>query len=106
MAATTCEIVSLCLLLVDPGVTLHHPTSIYCDNQSVIQIARNSVFHERTKHIDIECHVIRHRLQFVTIALSYLLSSFQIVDFFTKTHSTSHFRFLTDKLSMFIDIAS
>ena len=106
MATTTCEIVWFRWLLADLGVTLHHPTPLYCDNQSSIQIARNSVFHERTKHIEIDCHYTRHHLQLGTITLPYVPSSLQIVDLFTKAHSTSRFRFLVDKLSMLIVVAS
>ncbi|XP_042426160.1 uncharacterized mitochondrial protein AtMg00810-like [Zingiber officinale] len=54
MATATCEIVWLRWLLADIGVFLQKPTALHCDNQSVIQIARNTVFHERTKHIEID----------------------------------------------------
>jgi hypothetical protein len=43
MTSTTKKIV---WLLADMGVSLSYPTSMYCDNQSSIQIAHNSVFHE------------------------------------------------------------
>jgi hypothetical protein len=55
MTSTTKEIVWLRCLLADMGVFLSHPTPMYCDNQSSIQIAHNSVFHEQTKHIEIDC---------------------------------------------------
>jgi hypothetical protein len=45
MTSTTKEIVWLRWLLVDMGVSFSHPTPMYCDNQSSIQIAHNSVFH-------------------------------------------------------------
>ena len=44
-------------------VLFSHPTPIYCENQSSIQIAHNSVFHERTKHIEIDCHLTRYHLK-------------------------------------------
>ncbi|CAJ2639186.1 unnamed protein product [Trifolium pratense] len=100
MASTTTEIVWLCWLLFDMGVTLSEPTPMYCDNKSAIQIAHNSVFHERTKHIEIDCHFTRHHLQHGTITLPFITSSLQIADLFTKTHSIKRFRFLIDKLSM------
>ena len=106
MAATTCEIVWLRLLLAGLGVTLHHPTPLYCDNQSAIQIVCNSVFHEQTKHIEIDFHYTRHHMQLATITLPFVPSSLQIADLFTKAHSTSRFRFLVYKLSILIVVAS
>ena len=49
MASTTAEIIWLRWLLSDMGIYLPKPTLMYCDNKSAIQIAHNSVFHERTK---------------------------------------------------------
>jgi hypothetical protein len=46
MASTTKEIVWLRWLLADTGVSFSHPTFIYCDNQSSIQIVHNLIFHE------------------------------------------------------------
>jgi len=46
MTSTIKEIVWLRWLLADMGVSLSHPTLMYCDNQSSIQIAHNSIFHE------------------------------------------------------------
>ncbi|KAK2370481.1 hypothetical protein QL285_083530 [Trifolium repens] len=56
LASTTTEIVWLRWLLSDMGCPLTEPTPMYYDNKSAIQIAHNSVFHERTNHIEIDCH--------------------------------------------------
>ncbi|KAJ0965657.1 hypothetical protein J5N97_026795 [Dioscorea zingiberensis] len=100
MASTTAEIIWLRWLLADMGVFLSDPTPMHCDNMSAIQITRNSVFHERTKHIEIDCHFTRHHFQHGTITLPFVSSSMQIADLFTKSPSTQRFRFLTGKLSM------
>jgi hypothetical protein len=62
LADTTSELLWLRWLLQDLGVSTSSATPIYCDNRSAIQIARNDVFHERTKHIEIDCHLVRHHL--------------------------------------------
>ncbi|KAJ9552816.1 LOW QUALITY PROTEIN: hypothetical protein OSB04_016861 [Centaurea solstitialis] len=105
IAVTTCEIVWLSWLLVDMGVDVSQPTPLHYDNKSVMQIAKNSVFHERTKHIEINCYFTRQHLQLGTISLPFIPSALQIADIFTKALSTSRFRFLSDKLSMLIVIA-
>lgn len=101
MAHTTAEVVWLRWLLHDMGVHLSSPTPMFCDNKSAIQIAHNSVFHERTKNIEIDCHFVRHNFYCGTISLPYISSSLQLVDFFTKSHTIVRLKFLLNKLSMF-----
>uniref|UniRef100_A0A2N9EJL0 CCHC-type domain-containing protein n=1 Tax=Fagus sylvatica TaxID=28930 RepID=A0A2N9EJL0_FAGSY len=67
------------------GVTHSSPTVIHCDNHSAIQIAHNDVFHERTKHIEIDCHLVRHHLSAGILHLLPVSSSDQTADIFTKT---------------------
>jgi hypothetical protein len=105
MANTTKENVWLYWLLADMRVFISHLTHIYCDNQSFIQIAHFSIFHERTKHIEIDCHRTLHHLKYDTITLPFV-PSLQIADFFTKSYFISRFYFLVDKLSMLVVAAS
>ncbi|KAG9457993.1 hypothetical protein H6P81_002501 [Aristolochia fimbriata] len=67
------------------GVPLDSSTSLYCDNKSAMQIAHNAVFHERTKHIEVDCHFIRHHCAVGTVHLVYVPSETQVVDLFTKS---------------------
>ena len=62
LADTTSEFLWLRWLLKDLGVSTSSATPLYCDNQSAIHIAHNDVFHERTKHIEIDCYFIRYHL--------------------------------------------
>ncbi|TYK29932.1 putative mitochondrial protein [Cucumis melo var. makuwa] len=58
----TSELIWLCWLLTDMGALQQSPIILDCDNCSVIQIAHNDVFHKRTKHIEKDCHFVRHHL--------------------------------------------
>ncbi|GKB54522.1 uncharacterized mitochondrial protein-like protein [Tanacetum coccineum] len=101
-AVTTSEIVWLRWLLADIGICIRHSTLSHCDNRRAIQIARNSVFHECTNHIEIDSHFTRHHLLAETISLPFVPSALQIVYVFTKPHYGPHFHFLTAKLSLFL----
>ena len=62
LAVTTTELIWLRWLLQDLGVDYSTATKFHRDNCSAIQIAHNDVFHEHTKHIEIDCHFIHHHL--------------------------------------------
>ncbi|XP_021624988.2 salicylate carboxymethyltransferase [Manihot esculenta] len=54
----TSELFWLRWLLTDMGVTHSSATILHFDNRSAIQISHNDIFHERTKHIEIDCHLV------------------------------------------------
>lgn len=56
------EFVSLTRLLQELTVPLSLPISVFCDSQVALQIARYPVFYERTKHIEVDCHFVRDKL--------------------------------------------
>ncbi|XP_026451083.1 uncharacterized protein LOC113351284 [Papaver somniferum] len=93
MAHTTAEIVWLRWLLGDMGIYLTESTPIYCDNKAAIHIAHNDVFHKRTKHIEIDCHFVRHHLGKKTITLPYVRSEFKLADLFTKSLPSHRLQF-------------
>ncbi|CAL9775667.1 unnamed protein product, partial [Musa acuminata subsp. burmannicoides] len=63
------------------------PTPLHADNTSAIQIAANTVFHERTKHIEVDCYSIREAYDARVISLLHITTDLQTVDVFTKALS-------------------
>lgn len=63
MAQAASELQWLRFLLADFGLNIDTPSILYCDNKAALHIAANPVFHERTKHIEIDCHFIREKIQ-------------------------------------------
>ena len=100
LAATTAELIWLRWLRQDLGVDCSPATKLHCDNQSAIQIAHNDVFHERTKHIEIDCHFIRHHLLQSTLTLQFVSFQDQLSNIFIKLLPLGTFRALASKLIM------
>jgi hypothetical protein len=100
LAAATCELQWLVYLLTDLNVTCSKVPALFCDSQSALHIASNPVFHERTKHLDIDCHVVREKLQSGLMELFPISSQEQIADILTKALHPASFNHLIAKLSL------
>lgn len=103
MSAACSEIVWLRGLLSELGFPQTTPTPLHGDNTSAIQIAANPVYHERTKHIEVDCHYIREAFTHGVITLPHLTTDLQIADVFTKALKRQRHKFLSSKL-MLIDL--
>ena len=56
---TAKQLIWLRKMLTDLDFDQRSPTKLFCDNTSTIAISKNSVFHDRTKHMKIKFHAIR-----------------------------------------------
>jgi hypothetical protein len=84
MAYATCELQWLLYLLRDRHVQCVQLPVLYCDNQSAMHIAANPVFCERTKHFEIDCHIVREKLQEGLFKLLPVTTYDQLAYFFYK----------------------
>ncbi|KAL0461146.1 UNVERIFIED_CONTAM: Retrovirus-related Pol polyprotein from transposon RE1 [Sesamum latifolium] len=101
MAATVCELHWLSYLVRDFQLCVPVPVPLFCDNKAALHIAANSVFHERTKHIDIDCNVVRNQYKSGLFLPSYVRSCDQLADLFTKNLSEPSFLRMLSKLDLF-----
>eukprot|EP00253_Pinus_taeda_P032099 PITA_32099 len=80
----SCEAVWLRRMLADMHASQTGPTSLFCDNQGVLKLAKNPVFHEQTKHVETHCHYIRQLVEDGFVRLKYVPTTKQPADIFTK----------------------
>ena len=100
MRKLTTELIWLKALLKDLGVESSSPITMHCDNEAAIHIASNSVFHERTKHIEVDCHKVREQVGLGVILPCYTKSSEQLADIFTKAASPQVCDYIHSKLGL------
>ena len=62
----------ICQLLREVGIETSLPVKLWCDNQAAMHITSNPVFHERTKHIEIDCHFVREKILLGLISTGYV----------------------------------
>ena len=100
IAQGLCELLWLKIILDDLRVKWEGPMKLYCDNKSAINIAHNPIQHDRTKHIEIDRHFIKEKLEEGLVCMCYVPSKRQLADILTKGLNSSSFHDLVFKLGM------
>jgi len=86
-----CEILWIKELLKELGYPMEIEIKMYRDNKVAIVIANNLVQHDRTKHVKVDRHFIKQKLNEKTVIFSFVKSEDQLVDILTKTVSSKVF---------------
>ncbi|KAJ0852480.1 putative RNA-directed DNA polymerase [Helianthus annuus] len=96
MCSSTCELMWLKNLLSELNVICSLPMVLHCDSEAAMSIAANPVFHERTKHFELDLHFLREKVANGVINPIKVVSEKQLADIFTKGLSvTQHEDFCT-----------
>lgn len=106
MTLTCCEVTWLNSLLQDMGLNNLPFTIIKSDNQAALSIAANPVLHERTKHIEIDCHFIRDKIAEGAVTTQHVPSHSQLADILTKPLSVKQHNFLLRKIEATVHIST
>jgi len=86
--------------MVDVGLVQVGTTTIMCDNQGCIALARNPTHHSRTKHIDIQHHFIREKLESGEIGLKYCPTQNMVANVLTKALAKERHQNLTRSIGL------
>ena len=101
MTLATCELIWLKHLLQELRFGKDEQMKLLCANQAVLHILSNPVFHERTKHIEVDCHFIREKIASRCMTTSFVNSNDQIAYIFTKSLRGPRIKYIYDKLGAF-----
>lgn len=101
LTTTTAELVRVSYLFNDLCLQMDCLVTLFCDNKSAQMLATNPCFHERTKHLGIDCHFTRGRVQSDFLQTTYVNIWLQLADVvMTKALDQSQHDFLVSKLEL------
>ena len=100
MSATTSELEWISNLLQDFHISPSLPFTMHCDNKANMHIAANSAFHERIKHLRIDCHYTRDKILEGFLQIAYVRSREQLADLMTKPLGELQHNLLTSMLGL------
>jgi hypothetical protein len=100
MVKGVCELLWLKKLVTELGFELRKEMQLFCDNKVAIDISHNPVQHDRTKHIEVDRHFIKEKLDSKIISLPFIRSQEQVADILTKAVGSKEFDAAIIKIGM------
>lgn len=98
LASATSNIIWIHSLFAELYISLKEPSTLWCDNQSEIALARNPVLHARFKHVELDFYFVRDQVKKQLLAVQYVPTTDQLADLLTKPLSSPRFAYLRAKL--------
>ncbi|GKV03630.1 hypothetical protein SLEP1_g15904 [Rubroshorea leprosula] len=90
----------ICKMLTNMGYKQIQPCVLCCDNNSAIAIAHNPMQHGRTKHMNVNYHVLRNTMQNNELKIVYYSMKEQVADILTKAQPRAKFEMFKEMLGM------
>ncbi|PHT99624.1 putative pectate lyase 12 [Capsicum chinense] len=100
MASSVSEVVWITTLLKELEFPVDFPVIVHSDSKTALQIAANPVFHEKAKHIEIDCHFIRQKILEGLVKTEHVDSKHQLADIVIKGLARVQHEFLVSKLGV------
>ncbi|XP_055825324.1 secreted RxLR effector protein 161-like [Solanum dulcamara] len=100
MAHCAAEVTWLVVLFEELGIHIEFPITMVCDSKAAIQIAANPIFHERIKHIDIDCHFVREKINQGMLKTEFTHTKDQLADLLTKSLGKGQHQLLVKELGV------
>ena len=102
IATIVTEIIWMKGLIKELNIEVPLPINIHIDRKAVMQLATNPIYHDRTKHIEIDCHFIREKITQGLVSTKYIPTQDQPADQLTKGLTKVQLQHLSSKLGVLI----
>lgn len=100
VANTAAELIWICNLLTELGISLPSSPVVFCDNVGATFLCANPVFHSRMKHIAIAYHFVRNEVQKGALKVAHVNTRDQLADALTKPLPRARYLELRNKIGV------